>query len=174
MSSRHLHGQTDMRGLSTAGRSVRSWSGAAGLESERHPRGELLIVSYRVTPHVFADPTPFMVSAASGGHSCMIARGQHQPASSRAIATFAMVLFLRRVRNFTHCRCRRSFPTWVNCFRATVRTWWLVFESQRARPVSGDVLGMPRERSTEADRQVASSKPARVNRESLGDPLQLL
>lgn len=91
-------GQTDMRGLGTAGRAVR-------LERFRLSRverrtGVLLIAVSRVTPRAatVTGPTSTFMGA---GQPSMMANDQHQPASSRAIATFAVVARFLRAMNWT-------------------------------------------------------------------------
>lgn len=69
------------------------------LESSVDPVGLLIIVS-RVDPR--AAVATLARKQAGGGQSSITASDQHQPASTRAIATLATVDRLRRARNPTH------------------------------------------------------------------------
>ena len=101
-------GQTDIRGLATAGR-VFGWIASACLASSVDPRGLLIGVS-RVDPR--AATTGLGEEARSDSdQSSITASDQHQPASSRAIATLATVGRFRRSRNPTHLPCRRRLPS---------------------------------------------------------------
>ena len=102
-------GQTDMRGLVTAGR----WfgrNGTACLDDERGPD--------RATHRCFAGRSSRCDHSAHRRTSVGVrrvqskmARDQHQPDSSRAIATLATVLRLRRSMNVTHRWCSRRLPS---------------------------------------------------------------
>ena len=100
-------GQTDIRGLVTAGRGF-GWIASACLASSVDPVQRLLIVESRIDPR--AATTVLVWKLIGGGQSSMTASDQHQPASSRAIATLATVGRLRRVRNPTHRPCSRWLP----------------------------------------------------------------
>jgi len=78
-----------------------------GSRNERRPEGLLIVVS-RVDPR--AATTVLVRKQSGGGQSSMTANDQHQPASSRAIATLATVDRLRRARNPTHRLCKRRLP----------------------------------------------------------------
>jgi hypothetical protein len=72
-------------------------------------RARLLLVASRVAPR---GPPPVVVDEVSWwvGHSSITARDQHQPASSRAMATLAITgLFLRSVK-LTQRACSRRLP----------------------------------------------------------------
>ena len=92
-------GQTDMRGLVTAGRAVRL-ERIRILEIERDPQAGLMIAhscsAGRSTrcDHSFGG----VLAGHLGGSRCYsrTASDQHQPASSRAIATLAMTGFFFR------------------------------------------------------------------------------
>ena len=112
--SRSTRGQTDMRGLVTAGRAVRR-ERAAGLESERgHDHLGLIMVVHR---SVAGRSSRGNRVAATGGEvlaACYssTARDQAQPASSRATATSATAgRFLRAVK-LCQRWCSRRLPSW--------------------------------------------------------------
>ena len=91
--------------LDTAGRWF-GWSGTAWLASSGTPSG-LLIERPRIAPRA---ATSRCLERSRSGHS-MTASDQHQPASSRAIATLATVCRLRRSLNLTHRWCSRRLPS---------------------------------------------------------------
>ena len=93
-------GQTDMRGLGTAGRCFRQERDRVSSNEHHEPGGSLLIGVSRVAPR--AATGPLGNEADQGRYASSTARDQHQPASSRAIATLAMVGFLLRSMNLTH------------------------------------------------------------------------
>src|SRR5699024_2046752 len=102
-------GQTDMRGLVTAGRWF-GWSRVRLSRIERGPSGsDLLIAVSRVAPRA-ATSTCWGGKAVCEGQSSMTASDQHQPASSRAIAVVATVWRLFRSMKRTHLACRRLLP----------------------------------------------------------------
>ena len=96
------HGQTDMRGLDTAGRAVRLERGRC-LEIER--RDQVFIVAHRCNAGPFhalrpvTCPGPKIVTHRAYSR---VAKDQHQPDSSRATATVAMLGFFLRSMNVSH------------------------------------------------------------------------
>jgi hypothetical protein len=116
-------GQTDLRGLATAGRGF-GWIASACLGSSVDLRGLLIVVS-RVDPRL--PPLDSRRKQIGGDQSSMTARDQHQPASSRAIATLATVGRLPRSRKPIHLPCRRRLPSSPRA-RAAADAW-----SHRAR-----------------------------------------
>ena len=102
-------GQADMRGLVTAGR-VFGWSGSACLGSSVAHAG-LLIADSRVAPRAAANA--WSTKQIVGGYSSITARDQHQPASSRAMATLAIAWrFFRRAVKVSQRWCSRRLPAW--------------------------------------------------------------
>src|SRR6266702_309272 len=112
-------GQTDIRGLSTAGRAVRLERGRLSRVERR--AGALLIAVSRVAPRAAVTET-LPGRSGSPNQSGMVASDQHQPASSRATATLAITgRFLRTVNVFQRW-CRRWLPAWPRA-RAAAGAW---------------------------------------------------
>lgn len=73
---------------------------------------QLLIGVSRVVPRAATAPiVDGLTKQTKGpGYAGMMARDQHQPASSRATATLATVGRLRRCRKVTQRACKRRLP----------------------------------------------------------------
>src|SRR5215469_3059978 len=120
-----------MRGLGTA----RRWFGAnggcsleTGVTQTLQWMSLWLIAVTQVQFAYLAVAEADPIKSSAGGQS-KVASDQHQPASSRAIATLAMTGCFLRSRNRHHCWCRRRLPA---CPRALSAGSTLV---QRARIV---------------------------------------
>src|SRR5680860_749862 len=98
-----------MRGLATAGRRYGAEQTACLVSSVAPRRGVLLIVPSRVAPG--AATASVADEPDCGGlvvhWSAITARDQHQPASSRAMATLASTGFFSRASKRAHRWCRR-------------------------------------------------------------------
>jgi hypothetical protein len=88
---------------------VFGWSGAAALTVGRRTRVCFVLLKAEKAGHSTCSPTTSASrrSAVFGCHPSMIANDQHQPANSRAIATFATAGRFFRSVNFTHWWCSR-------------------------------------------------------------------
>ncbi len=101
-----------MRGLVTAGRAVRRELHRVSRVERGRPSSDvrLLIAASRVAPRAATAAAWTKRSPVARGQS-MTARDQHQPASSRAMATLAMTGRLQRRLNLTQRSCSRRLPS---------------------------------------------------------------